>query len=78
MKTLERVQDIFRDIFDMKDLNVSRTTSAANIEEWDSLTHISLVVGIEKEFGIKFALGELQALQNVGDMIDLIEKKTQK
>jgi acyl carrier protein len=45
------------------------------VEDWDSLAHINLVVAIEKRFRIKFALGELQSLKNVGDMLDLIARK---
>lgn len=69
------VQDIFRDIFDEDDLVISDTTNSDHIEDWDSLNHINLVCAIEKEFSIKFALGELQELKDVGGMIDLMEEK---
>ena len=69
------VQDIFRDIFDEDDLVISDSTSSDDVEEWDSLNHINLVSAIEKEFKIKFALGELMTLKDVGAMIDLIIKK---
>jgi acyl carrier protein len=69
------VQDIFRDIFDEDDLIISDTTNADEIEEWDSLNHINLVSAIEQEFKIKFALGELQSLKDVGAMIDLMIEK---
>jgi acyl carrier protein len=72
---LERLQPIFRDVFDRPDLQVKRESNAKSIEDWDSLAHITLVSSIEQEFGIKFALGELQALKNVGDMVDLIGTK---
>jgi len=72
------VQDIFRDIFDDDDLTIQDTTSADDIEDWDSLNHINLVSAIEKEFKIKFALGELQTLKNVGAMVDLMEEKLNK
>lgn len=75
MNILERVQDIFRDIFDDEDLVITNETSAVDIEDWDSLSHIRLVVAIEKEFDIKFAFGELQELKNVGEMIELIKEK---
>jgi acyl carrier protein len=73
---LGEVQEIFRDVFDRPSLTINRQTAAKDVEDWDSLAHINLVVAIEKRFGIKFALGELQALRHVGDMIDLIVKKT--
>ena len=75
MTIIERITPIFRDIFDRSDLVLSPGLTAKDVDEWDSLSHIRLVVSIEKEFGIKFALGELQSLQNVGEMIALIEKK---
>ena len=69
------VQDIFRDIFDVDDLVISNTTNSDEIEDWDSLNHINLVSAIEKEFEIRFALGELMALKDVGSMIDLMVEK---
>jgi len=69
------VQSIFRDIFDEEGLVISDTTNADDIIEWDSLNHINLVSSIEKEFLIKFALGELATMKNVGSMIDLMVKK---
>ena len=66
------VQDIFRDIFDVDDLVINNTTNSDEIEDWDSLNHINLVSAIEKEFKIKFALGELMTLKNVGAMVDLM------
>ena len=66
------VQDIFRDIFDVDDLVINNTTNSDEIEDWDSLNHINLVSAIEKEFKIKFALGELMTLKDVGAMVDLM------
>lgn len=69
------VQSIFNDIFDDDDLIIENKTNSDDIEEWDSFNHINLVSAIEKEFNIKFALGELEELKDVGSMIDLIVKK---
>lgn len=66
------VQEIFRDIFDEDDLVIEDHTNSDTIEDWDSLNHINLVSAIEKEFKIRFALGELQELKDVGAMIDLM------
>jgi acyl carrier protein len=74
--TLNKVQGIFRDVFDNEMLTISRQTGADDIEEWDSLAHVSLVVAMEKEFNIKFSLDELQQMMNVGNILDLIERKT--
>lgn len=78
MNILNELQPIFQDVFDDEDLVVTNESNAENIDDWDSLSHIRLVVAIEKQFGIKFAFGELQGLKNVGEMITLIEKKIQK
>lgn len=75
MSILERLQPIFQDVFDDSSLRVERSSSGHNVEGWDSLTHINLVSSVEKEFGVRFALGELEDLKNVGDMIDLMEQK---
>ena len=69
------VQDIFRDIFDEDDMVIENTTSSDEVEDWDSLNHINLVSAVEKEFKIKFALGELMTLKDVGAMVDLMMEK---
>ncbi len=78
MTTMETLNDIFRQVFDDPTIVIKRETTADDIDEWDSLSHINLVIAVETKFNIKFALGELQALKNVGEMIDLIEKKIRK
>jgi len=75
MEPIGILNEIFRQVFDDETIVVSRETTANDIEEWDSLTHINLAVAVEMKFKIKFALGELQSLKNVGDMLDLISKK---
>jgi acyl carrier protein len=69
------VQDVFRDVFDEDNLIIENSTNSDDIEDWDSLNHINIVSAIEKEFKIRFALGELQSLKDVGAMIDLMLKK---
>ncbi len=69
------VQEIFRDVFDEDELVITEETNADDIEDWDSLAQVRLTVAIEKKFFIKFDFGELAALHNVGEMLDLIEKK---
>ena len=72
---LNKLQPIFQDIFDDDDLLITAESSADSVEGWDSLAHIVLIFAIEEEFEIKFALGELEAMQNVGDMVELMQKK---
>lgn len=71
-EVLDKVQEIFRDIFNENTLIITKATSADDIEEWDSFNHINLVSAIEKAFDIRFALGELVELENVGDMVTLM------
>ena len=73
--TLEQLQPIFEDVLDQPGLAVTRESNAQNVEDWDSLAHVNIVTAVESKFKIKFALGELQDLKNVGDMVDLIDKK---
>ena len=73
--TLEQLQPIFEDVLDQPGLVVTRDSNAQNVEDWDSLAHVNIVTAVERKFKIKFALGELQDLKNVGDMVDLVEKK---
>jgi acyl carrier protein len=65
-------------VLDQSNLVLTPASNATNVEDWDSLSHIHLVMAIEKHYKIKFALGELQELKNVGEMADLIQKKTSK
>ena len=72
----ERLNNIFRDIFDDESIVVTAETTANDIEAWDSLEHINLIVAVETEFGIKFSMKEVVSMKNVGDMVDIIISKT--
>jgi acyl carrier protein len=67
-----------RETLELPNLNVTNEMSAADVDEWDSMTHIQIISAIEAKYKLRFALGELQALKNVGDMIELIKKKLNK
>ncbi len=73
--TLERVREIMEDVFSLDDLVISAGTTAKDIEVWDSLRHIRLIVAIERKFRIKFKNTEIEALTNVGDLVALIDRK---
>ena len=69
---LEKVNEIFVDVFDDDSIKINENTSAADIEDWDSLTHITLISTIEEEFGIKFQMKDVIGMKNVGEMVDII------
>lgn len=68
----EKLNEVFQDVFDDDSIIVSENTTADDIEDWDSLEHINLVVAVEKCFGIKFTMGEVTGMKNVGEMVDII------
>ena len=72
---MSKVQDIFRDVLDDEEIVLEDTTTAADVEDWDSLTHIQLVVAIEKSFRIKFLSKEILSWKNVGEMVACIASK---
>ena len=74
-EVFDKVQEIFRDVFDDEDLTISDATNSDEIEDWDSLEHISLIISMEKAFSMKFDIKEVNKLENVGEMIDLILRK---
>lgn len=69
------VNEIFREIFDDDSLVVNDATNADDIEDWDSLEQINILVAMEKKFEIKFSVNDVDGLENVGQTIDLIERK---
>lgn len=75
MDIREKLQEIFQDIFDDNTIELFDEMNANDIEDWDSLTHIQLIVQIEKLFGIKFTTGEVASLKNVGQFISLVQEK---
>ncbi len=72
---MEKVNEIFRDVFDDDSLIITDSTNSDDIEDWDSLEHISLIISMEKEFGLKFDIKEVNKLENVGGMVDMIRDK---
>lgn len=74
----ERLNEVFRDVFDDESICVTKETTANDIEDWDSLEHINLVVAVEKEFGFKFNMNEVTSMKNVGEMVRIIEERIEK
>jgi acyl carrier protein len=73
--TKERIQIVFRDIFDDDSIVLRDDMTAADVENWDSLNHIDMIVAIESEFKIRFTTAEVTSLKNVGELMALVDKK---
>jgi acyl carrier protein len=74
----ERLDAVFQDVFDDDSIHVNAQTTADDIEDWDSLEHINLVSSVEDEFGMKFSMGEVTGMKNVGEMADLVKARATK
>ena len=72
---LEQLHPIFKDVLDNNDIQLTLKTTAEDIEEWDSLSHIELTVAIERYFKMRFAAKEIQNWKNVGDLVESISHK---
>lgn len=71
----ERLNKVFRDVFDDEDIVLNANTTSDDIEDWDSLEHINLLVAVEQEFGIKFNMNEVTNMKNVGEMVEIISSR---
>lgn len=74
-EVIKRFNAIFIDVLDDEALVLTAETTADDIDDWDSLTHIQLIVGIEKDFDVKFTSNEIEEYQNVGEMCEGVIKK---
>lgn len=69
---MNRLTNVFRSVFDDEEINISDKTTADDIDDWDSLEHINLLVAVEQEFNIKFNMNDVGNMKNVGDMVNII------
>ena len=67
-----RLTEVFREVFDDPNIIIVETTTADDIEDWDSFEHINLIVAVEEEFSVKFPMGKVTGMKNVGEMVDII------
>ncbi len=77
-KIYERLNEVFQEVFDDDTITVNAATVADDIEDWDSLEHINLVVAIEEEFGMKFKMSEVTSMKNVGEMVSILSERATK
>lgn len=75
-EVLDRVQEIFRDVLDDDEIVLTDQTTADNVDDWDSLSHIQLIVAVEKAFHVKFSSKEILSWKNVGELVDSILTRT--
>ena len=73
--TLARLNLVFREVFDDDDLEISTVMNADDVEGWDSLMHVTLMLRVEKAFGVKFTSSQVASLENVGQLVALIDAK---
>lgn len=76
-EVIAKLQEVFDGAF-LQKVAVTPELSASDVEEWDSLTHVSLIIAVEQAFGVRFRVGEVEATSNVGDLADLILKRVEK
>jgi acyl carrier protein len=74
-EVMARLNEIFRDVFEDGDLRVDEETTAQDVEGWDSLMHVTLIINVEKTFGFRFRSSEVASLKNVGELADLIASR---
>lgn len=70
-----RLNKVFQDVFDDDSITVNPKTTANDIEDWDSLEHITLISAVEREFKMKFKMGEISSMKNVGEMAQIIASR---
>ena len=70
---LKKVNEVFHDVFDDDSIVVVEETTANDVEDWDSLMHITLISEIETAFGFRFQMKDITGMKNVGEMLDIIE-----
>ena len=68
----ETLNGVFRDVFDDESIEVNDETTSEDVDGWDSLEHINLIAAVEQEFGVKFNMGQVVSMKNVGEMVDII------
>ena len=74
-EVFERLNKVFRKVFDDKSIQLTRATTAKDIEDWDSIEHITLIGAVEKEFKMRFQMKEVSSMKNVGEMADIIRSR---
>jgi len=72
---IAQIREVMIDVLDLDELQIDEGTTAKDVEGWDSLSHLRLIVAIEEHFGVKFSTGEIERFKNVGDVVTTVEQK---
>lgn len=71
----ERLESVFQEVFDDEDIQLTSSTTADDIDDWDSIEHITLISAVEDEFKMRFTMGEVSGMKNVGEMAEIIQQR---
>ncbi|MBR6874451.1 MAG: acyl carrier protein [Ruminococcus sp.] len=74
----DRLELVFRDVFDDDSITLYEDTTADDIDDWDSIEHITLISAVEKEFGMRFSMGEVSGMKDVGEMVTILSQRATK
>ncbi|ANU53424.1 acyl carrier protein [Acutalibacter muris] len=77
-EVFDRLNRVFRDVFDDETIRVTPNTTADDIDDWDSLEHITLISAVEREFRMKFKMGEISSMKNVGEMARIVMERAKR
>lgn len=72
---LTKIEEVLSQVLDAEDLQLLEDTTADTVKDWDSINHVRLLVGLERELGLQFETDEVNSVQNVGELIDVIQRK---
>ncbi len=74
-QAFDRLEQVFRDVFDDDSIILYEDTTADDIDDWDSIEHITLIAAVEKEFGMRFSMGEVSGMKDVGEMVTILTQR---
>lgn len=77
-QVFDRLEEVFRDVFDDDSIVLYEDTTADDIDDWDSIEHITLIAAVEKEFGMNFTMGEVSGMKDVGEMVTIISQRAKR
>ncbi len=77
-QAFDRLEEVFRDVFDDDGITLYEDTTADDIDDWDSIEHITLIAAVEKEFGMRFSMGEVSGMKDVGEMVTILTQRATK